>query len=189
MKIELQSLENNWKEILDLDPNIEYKITYTTRVVWSRCYFQEKNESSELEVNKLPLLDDEYHGDGNGEPLYNDNNDPVFDPTQEINYELDLGLNFEHYIKSKTLVKLLQNKIKELIDSEESHLAWDSDGYEFREAFDIDYDRGFLYALAYAIECKDFIDLGQSEGSDHLLWFTAAYLDFFDDATIEFEAL
>ena len=160
MNIELQSLETNWKEILDLDPNIEYKITYNIIAVWSKCYFQNKNDSnSKLDPNKLPLLDDEYHGDGNGEPLYNDNNDPVFDPTQEINYELDLGIDFEHSITSKTLVKLLQNKIKELIDSED--LARDSNGFEFAEAIGVDYNPCFLDDLAYMVECDDLIDADQ----------------------------
>lgn len=188
MQIKIQSIENNWKEILDLDPEIEYKITYNIIEAWSKCYFQNKNESnSKLDPNKLPLLDDEYLGDGNGEPLENDNGDAVFDPTQEINYELDLGLDFEHSITSKTLVKLLQNKIKELLDSDD--LEKDFDGYEFAEALGVSYNPAFLDDLAYMVECDDLIDLGQSEGSNHLLWFTADYLDAHEEATIEFEPI
>lgn len=189
MQIEIQSIENNWKEILDLDPEIEYKITYNIIAAWSKCYFQNKNESnSKLDPNKLPLLDDEYLGDGHGEPLANDNGDVVFDPTQEIKYELDLYLDFEHSITSKTFVKLLQNKIKELLDS--GDLEDDFDGYEFSDALGVGgYNPGFLGDLAYMVECDDLIDLGQSEDSDHLLWFTADFLDSHEEASIEFEPI
>ena len=186
-QIEIQSIENNWKEILDLDPEIEYKITYNIIAFWRRCYFQNKNESNKLDPNKLPLLDDKYLGDGNGEPLANDNGDVVFDPTQEINYEPDLYLDFEHSITSKTFVKLLQNKIKELLDS--GDLEDDFDGYEFTEVLGVGYNPGFLLDLAYTVECDDLIDLGQSEGSDHLLWFTADFLDSHEEASIEFEPI
>ena len=60
--------------LLEIDPKSECEIHFTFTEDWKHCYHQFKQKSnSELDPNKLPLLDEEYLGD-TGEPLYNDKN-------------------------------------------------------------------------------------------------------------------
>lgn len=141
------------------------------------------NNSSDLDPNDLPVLDDEYLGDA-GEPLCNDNNEEVFDPTQEIKYEFLLPTYFVQVYSSKTFIGLFQEKIKELIKSGE--LETDDDGdfeeYELMEALgtypesEISHGRGFVDAITYEVGCKDLVYTEKSE-EDELLWFTSSQLD------------
>ena len=91
-------------EILKMNPKSECKITYNGSEDWKNCYYQIKNDTNkDLDLNKLPVLDDEYIHD-TGEPLYNDNNEEVFDPSQEIEYETYYTLEYKSVYKSKTFI-------------------------------------------------------------------------------------
>jgi hypothetical protein len=189
--MKLTSIENEWIEILNLDPDVEYKITYSAVEEWEKCYFQNKNESNtNVDPKNLPILDDDYYPGGDfGNGLYNEDYEPVYDPTQEIHYESTLKLKFERVFSSKTLVKLLQNKIKELIDSDDSYLEIDSDGNELAEALEINHTQVFIEDLAYMSKCNDLVELEKSGPADDLLWFLAAYLDCVWDAKIQFDPI
>ena len=91
-------------ELLKLNPNSECELKFTFTEEWKHCYYQLKNKSSpELDPNNLPVLDEEYSGD-TGEPLLNDNDEEVFDPTQEIKYELYYEIEQSDTYKSKTFI-------------------------------------------------------------------------------------
>jgi hypothetical protein len=160
--------------ILEMDPNSECEIHYDGTEDWKHCYFQYINESNaDVDPNKLPLLDDEYLND-TGEPLLNDDNQEVYDPTQEIQYELYHELGYKQIYWSKTFIGLLQKKIKELIDSGE--LSDESDDYEVLEALETQRGRCCLEELFYSIGCNDIKCLEDSD-DDSLLWFTSSQLD------------
>ena len=92
-------------ELLKLNPNSECELKFTFTEEWKHCYYQLKNKSSpELDPNNLPVLDEEYSGD-TGEPLLNDNDEEVFDPTQEIKYELYYEIEQSDIYKSKTFIR------------------------------------------------------------------------------------
>jgi len=74
-------------EILKMNPESECKITYNLSLTWGSCYYQIKNDAKkDLDSNKLPVLNNEYQNE-TGAPLFNDNNEQVFDPSQEIEFE------------------------------------------------------------------------------------------------------
>tara|TARA_S200000501_G_C20460673_1_gene584995 strand:- start:26 stop:565 length:540 start_codon:yes stop_codon:yes gene_type:complete len=163
--------------ILELDPNKEHEIIYDGYYEWKHCYFQIKNKSNaDIDPNKLPLLDDEYLGD-TGEPLENDDYQEVYDPTQEIHYDLYKTIGFKLIFKSKSFVKLLQKKINQFIDSGEIDL--DDEDFDFDyvdELFDCSSGYSYLDSLFYSIDCNDYKEIEDSEDND-LLWFTSSQLD------------
>ena len=118
-------------DFLELDPNKEYEVHYDGEFIWKHTHFQYKRKNNigyeKLDSNSLPLLDEKYIVGDAGEPLLNDNDEAVFDPTQEIGEERYLGIGFKQIYKSKTFVPLLQKKIKELIDS--GRLSFIDDAY------------------------------------------------------------
>ena len=161
-------------EILKMNPKSECKITYNGSEDWKNCYYQIKNDTNkDLDLNKLPVLDDEYIHD-TGEPLYNDNNEEVFDPSQEIEYETYYTLEYKSVYKSKTFIGLLQTKIKELIDSGEYDLE---DEYsDWMDCLGLYHGRGFLDELSYSIGCND-LEFVEEKEDDSLLWYTSSQLD------------
>ena len=160
--------------ILEMDPKSECKMHYDGTEDWKNCYYQYKNESNaEVDPNNLPVLDDEYLND-TGEPLFNDKDQEVYDPTQEVQYELYHELGYTQVYSSKTFIGLLQQKIKELIESDE--LSVDSDEYEVLEALETSHGRCCLDTLFYELGCKDIECLEDSD-DDSLLWFTSSQLD------------
>ena len=164
------------KAILQMDPKSKCKIHYDGTEDWKHCYFQFKNESnSNIDPNKLPLLDEEYLND-TGEPLLNDDNQEVYDPEQEIEYERYHEIGYKQIYSSKNFIALMQKKLKELIDS--GKLSDESYDYELFEALDLHQGHGrhCLDELFYEIGCKD-ADLEDESEDDSLLWFTSSQLD------------
>jgi len=165
-------------EILKMNPDSKCKIIYEGSEEWKHCYHQFKNDNhKDLDVNSLPLLDDEYLGD-TGEPLYNDDGNEVFDPTQEIEYELYYPIDFEISAESKTFISLLQNKIKEWIESGEFDPEDEyADFSEFlQEDIGVYNGRGYIDNLCDVIGCSDLENLNEKE-DETLLWFTSSQLD------------
>lgn len=161
--------------ILEMDPKFECKIHFTFTEEWKNCYHQFKQESnSELDPNKLPLLDDEYLAD-TGEPLCNDKNEEVYDPTQEIEYELYLEIDDTSVYTSKSFIGSIQKKIKELIDS--GVLSSDSDEYELLEALEVSTSTDSIMELFDSVKCDDYEDVDSKNGYDALLWCTSSQLD------------
>ena len=161
--------------ILEMDPKSECKIHFTFTEEWKNCYHQFKQESnSELDPNKLPLLDDEYLHD-TGEPLYNDKNEEVYDPTQEIQYEFLLEIDQTDVYTSVSFIASIQKKIKELIDS--GDLSTDSDEYELLEALDVYTSPDSIMELFDSVECDDHENVESKNGYDSLLWCTSSQLD------------
>ena len=171
--------------ILEMDPKSECKIHYDGTEEWKHCYYQYKNESNaDVDPNKLPLLDDEYIND-TGEPLLNDDDLYVYDPTQEIQYETYLEVGYKQLYSSKTFIGLIQKKIKELIDSGE--LSEESEEYEVLEALETQHGSGCIDELFFTIKCNDIECLENSE-DDSLLWFTSSQLDE-EDGVIHIEEI
>lgn len=161
-------------EILKMNPESKCKITYEGSEEWKHCYHQFKNDShKDLDVNSLPLLDDEYIGD-TGEPLLNDKHNEVFDPTQEIEYELYYSVEFEVSAKSKTFIGLFQKKIKEWIESGE-YDPEDELEY-FLQDLGVCHGRGYFENLCYEIGCND-LENSEKKEDDTLLWYTSSQLD------------
>ena len=176
---------------LDLDPNNEYEIIYKGAFVWKHTHFQYKsNNNDKLDPNTLPLLDEKYIVGESGEPLLNDNDEVVFDPTQNIEEQRYLEIEFKQIYKSKTFVSLLQSKIKELIDLGElnpyDHTYINEEGDE-AVSKEFDYDEfndcmnarpgwSFLDELFYTIGCDDK-ELILEKEDDNLLWYTSTELD------------
>lgn len=164
------------KKILEMNSSREHKITFSFTEEWKHCYFQDKNKSNEnLENNTLPVLDDKYDQD-TGEPLYNENDEKVFDPKQEIKYEYYLPITQSKVLSSKSFIGLLQNKINELIKLNE--ISIESDIYELIEAMNIYQNPEAIEELFNDINCKDWIDLKTGKnGYDSVLWITSSQLD------------
>lgn len=195
----------NLVDFLELDPNKEYEIHYDGEFIWKHTHFQykRKNEIGELiheieDPNSLPLLDEKYIIGDAGELLLNDNDEAVFDPTQEIGEQRYLGIGFEQIYKSKTFVPLLQKKIKELIDSGrltffnegDTVTSFSGESYTLTgpEILPIDEweiyleDMGcrpgwsFLDDLFYSIGCNDIKTVKEKE-DDSILWFNSTEMD------------
>ncbi|MDC1024434.1 hypothetical protein OAR04_00745 [Flavobacteriales bacterium] len=163
------------EEILEMNSNSECRITITFREEWKNCYYQWKDESNfKLDANKLPLLDDEYIGD-TGEPLYNDNDEEVFDPTKEIHYETFFEVNQYDIYSSKTFIGLLQKKVSELIESGE--LSEDSDSYEIKELLMEPASWGVDSMVVPEVGCEDLVHLKSVNEYDKILWCTSLQLD------------
>jgi hypothetical protein len=178
------------ESILELDPSAECKLTFTFTEEWKHCYYQHKNKSNpEIDPNNLPVLDDEYLGD-TGEPLCNDNGDEVFDPTQEIEYDLYFPLSETIVYSSKSLIGLIQAKVKELIDSGE--LIDDFEDYEFIEAIDCEdcssSGPDAICSFFDKVGCIDEIVIKMENEHDDLLWCTSSKLDEVN-GTIDIEIL
>ena len=157
-------------DILKMNPKSECKITYDGYYQWGGVHFQNK-ESNELDVNTLPLLDEKYINE-TGEPLYNDDNQEVFNPTQEIEYETFLEIPWGYVYTSKTFIGLLQKKINEFIDEENPDL---NDEYAFEEFIEwLGCSLGWRSAIEdIDIECKDLKQISEYDEEDTYLWFTA----------------
>ena len=161
--------------LLEIDPKSECEIHFTFTEDWKHCYHQFKQKSnSELDPNKLPLLDEEYMGD-TGEPLYNDKNEEVYDPTQEIEYQLYFEVAQTNVYTSKSFIVSIQKKIKELIDS--GDLSSDSDEYEILEALEVYPRPDSDMELFSSVECDDYENIESKNGYDALLWCTSSQLD------------
>lgn len=161
--------------LLEIDPKSECEIHFTFTEDWKHCYHQFKQKSnSELDPNKLPILDEEYLGD-TGEPLYNDKNEEVYDPTQEIEYERFLEVDQTDVYTSKSFIESIQKKIKELIDS--GDLSSDSDEYELLEALEVYPSPDSIMELFNSVKCDDYESIESKNGYDALLWCTSSQLD------------
>jgi len=181
-------------EILKMNPKSECKIHFEGGEYWRDCSFQYAPEITDIgigDVNDLPLLDDEYLEDA-GSPLYNDNNQAVYDPNEEIEYEDSLKLIFKGVYTSKTFISLMQKKIKEVLkDSEVDPYDDDyDDGLQMvLEEMDINFGAGILDMLKDEIKCNDLVcieEIGVQnyytkipglESEMELLWFTSSQLD------------
>lgn len=162
-------------EILKMNPESECKITYNRSEDWKNCYHQLKDDTNKsLDLNKLPVLDDEYKQFDSGELLYNDKDEEVFDPSQEIEYELYYTMEFKNVYESKTFIGLLQTKIKELLDSGEYDLE---DEYsDLTESLELNHGIGFIDDLCDSIDCNDIKCIEEKE-DDTLLWWNSSQLD------------
>tara|TARA_B100000959_G_C14688707_1_gene503757 strand:+ start:103 stop:642 length:540 start_codon:yes stop_codon:yes gene_type:complete len=171
-----------------MDSKSECKITYDGYYEWKHVYYQNKG-STDLNPNDLPLLDDEYLND-TGTPLYNDNNEEVFDPTQKIEYDTFLSIPWGYVYTSKTFIGLLQKAIKEFRDEVEVEDV-DNEDWEFLEWLDCDPEvrsRGAIEDIAYSIGCKDLKQISEYDEEESYLWFTSSQLDE-EGADYEFEEL
>ena len=161
--------------LLEMDPKSECEIHFTFKEEWKNCYYQFKQESnSELDPNKLPLLEEEYLGD-TGEPLCNDKYEEVYDPTQEIEYELYFEVDQTYVYTSKSFIESIQKKIKELQD--QGDLSSDSDEYELLEALEVYHSPDSMMELFNFVDCDDYVNIESKDGYDNLLWCTSSQLD------------
>ena len=169
-----------------MDSKSECKITYDGYYEWKHVYYQNKG-STDLNPNDLPLLDDEYLND-TGTPLYNDNNEEVFDPTQKIEYDAFLSIPWGYVYTSKTFIGLLQKAIKEFRDEVEVEDV-DNEDWEFLEWLGMyEGSRGAIEDIAYSIGCKDLKQISEYDEEESYLWFTSSQLDE-EGADYEFEEL
>lgn len=164
------------QEILDLNPNSDCKIKLVFREEWKNCHYQFKNKShNNLNVNKLPLLDDKYLND-TGEPLLNDDNQEVYDATQEIHYERYLEVTQHLVYSSKSFISSLQKRVKDLIESGE--LSEDSDSDEVKEIFEMFSSWGPDSLGGNLLDSvEDLILLENVNQYDNILWLTSSQLD------------
>ena len=168
-------MEINIHKILGFNPKSKCSITFTFTEEWRHCHYQWKNKDApELDPNDLPILDEEYINE-TGEPLYNDNNEEVYDPKQEILYDGFMSFSQTNIITSDTLIGLIQEKVKSLI--EEGTLSEDFEDYEFAEEFEIYGGPDAISEFLSEIGCTDEKYLENSNDYDNLLWCTSSQLD------------
>tara|TARA_B110000208_G_C11567155_1_gene357532 strand:+ start:192 stop:740 length:549 start_codon:yes stop_codon:yes gene_type:complete len=178
----------NLEDILDLDTGLKYKFYHEFTEYYELSYFQKKNElNSEVEKNTLPLLEEEY-SDGIGELIYNDDDEIVFDPNQEIE-EGDNSLKVKRIYTSKTFINKIKGKIIEYMESGDGEeledvIEWlgvypSHCGFEdLCEKIDCDFDM---------IEEKEFLIINNKEvEGSKLLWYTLNEIDY-EEQNIFFE--
>ena len=128
-----------------------------------------------LNLNDLPTLDEKYLGD-TGEPLLNDNNQEVYDPSQKIEYKKYFEVKQKEVYSSKTIISLLQEKIKEKLESGElSKNANQEEMLQSLGVYDICPESCVL--LFEAIGCSDYKKLESKNEYDDILWCTSTQLD------------
>lgn len=164
----------NIKDILELDIKEESVIEYYYTEVWKQAYFQ--NMHKKIDPNSLPILDKKYLCDDNGELLYNNKGEAVFDPNQEIKYEFQLDKSYTRIYKSKNFIGLFKEKIRDLEIDDDGNC----DRYELMECLDLDFDYDFpvddfLHIFFSKIGCDNFC-IEDSE-DNQFLWFSSTQLD------------
>tara|TARA_B110000238_G_C16062212_1_gene411045 strand:- start:307 stop:834 length:528 start_codon:yes stop_codon:yes gene_type:complete len=162
------------KDILKMNPESECKITYNYQADYTKCYFQ-LDEGKNLNPNDLPKLDEKYVLDGGGEHLTNDKYELVFDSNEEILYKPNLYVDYTMIYNSKTFIKIIQKKIKELMDSD--YIYIDDEEYMLWEAIEVYKQKGFIIDLCSQLKCDDVIKIEESEENPYL-WFTYSGMDF-----------
>lgn len=169
-----KNLAMNVAKILAMNPNSEHRINFSFNEEWKSCYYQYKT-NSKLNPNNLPTLDEKYLGD-TGEPLLNDNNQEVYDPSQKIEYKTYFKVKQKEVYTSKSIISLLQEKIKEKLESGE--LSKNSNQEELLQSlgvYDICPESSVL--LFKAIGCNDYKKLESKNEYDNILWCTSTQLD------------
>jgi len=164
-------------KILKMNPKSECKITYDGYYRWSSVYYQLK-ESNDIDVNTLPLLDEKYMNEA-GDALYNNNQEEVYNPNQEIKHENTFfQIPWRYVYTSKSLIGLLQKKINEFIDEETPDINDEYVFGEFLEWLGTSLGtRGAIDDIAYFLKCKDLNQILQQDGEDEYLWYTAAQME------------
>ena len=161
-------------KILGMNPNSDCRVSFSFTEEWKSCYYQNKT-GSEFNLNTLPLLKEDYIQD-TGEPLLNDNNDEVYDPSQEIQHQKYLEVNQKEVYSSKTVIGLLQEKIKGKLDSGELHQ--DSKQDEILLALEV-YDTcpESIILFFKSLGCDDYKNLERKNEYDNLLWTSSTQLE------------
>jgi len=164
----------NVGKILGMNPNSDCRVSFSFTEEWKSCYYQNKT-SSKLNLNTLPLLKEDYIQD-TGEPLLNDNNQEVYDPSQEIQHQKYLEVNQKEVYSSKTVIGLLQEKIKDKLDSGE--LYKDSKQDEILLALKV-YDTcpESIILFFKSLGCDDYKNLERKNEYDNLLWTSSTQLE------------
>lgn len=164
----------NVGKILGMNPNSDCRVSFSFTEEWKSCYYQNKT-SSKLNLNTLPLLKEDYIQD-TGEPLLNDNNQKVYDPSQEIQHQKYLEVNQKEVYSSKTVIGLLQEKIKDKLDSGE--LYKDSKQDEILLALKV-YDTcpESIILFFKSLGCDDYKNLERKNEYDNLLWTSSTQLE------------
>tara|TARA_B110000240_G_scaffold194462_1_gene242156 strand:- start:649 stop:1197 length:549 start_codon:yes stop_codon:yes gene_type:complete len=164
----------NIKNILEIDSKKDCLIEYIYIEEWKQVNYQIKGK--EVDPNDLPVLDDKYICDDNGELLFNNKDEAVFDPEQEIKYAFLMQKEYKRIYKSKNFIGLFQEKIKELEIDDEGNC----DEYELMECLNLDYDYDFpvddFLNLLFSSISSDNICIEDSE-DNHFLWFSSTQLD------------
>lgn len=169
-----KNLAMNVAKILAMNPNSECRINFSFNEEWKSCYYQYKT-NSKLNPNDLPTLDEKYLGD-TGEPLLNDNNQEVYDPSQKIEYKTYFEVKQKEVYTSKSIISLLQEKIKEKLESGE--LSKNSNQEEMLQSLDVyDICPESSVLLFKAIGCSDYKKLESKNEYDNILWCTSTQLD------------
>ena len=169
-----KNLAMNVAKILEMNPDSECRINFSFNEEWKSCYYQYKT-NSKFNLNDLPTLDEKYLGD-TGEPLLNDNNQEVYDPSQKIEYKKYFEVKQKEVYSSKTLISLLQEKIKEKLESGElSKNANQEEMLQSLGVYDICPESCVL--LFEAIGCSDYKKLESKNEYDNILWCTSTQLD------------
>ena len=161
-------------KILGMNPNSDCRVSFSFTEEWKSCYYQNKT-GSEFNLNTLPLLKEDYIQD-TGEPLLNDNNQEVYDPSQKIQHQKYLEVNQKEVYSSKTVIGLLQEKIKGKLDSGELHK--DSKQDEILLALEV-YDTcpESIILFFKSLGCDDYKNLERKNEYDNLLWTSSTQLE------------
>ena len=169
-----KNLAMNVAKILEMNPDSECRINFSFNEEWKSCYYQYKT-NSKLNPNDLPTLDEKYLAD-TGEPLLNDNKQEVYDPSQKIEYKKYFEVKQKEVYSSKTIISLLQEKIKEKLESGElSKNANQEEMLQSLGVYDICPESCVL--LFEAIGCSDYKKLESKNEYDNILWCTSTQLD------------
>lgn len=169
-----KNLAMNVAKILAMNPNSECRINFSFNEGWKSCYYQRKT-NSKLNPNDLPILDEKYLSE-TGEPLLNDDNQEVYDPSQKIEYKSYFEVKQKEVYTSKSLISLLQEKIKENLESDE--LSKNSNQEEILQSLGVyDICPESCVLLFEAIGCNDYKKLESKNEYDDILWCTSTQLD------------
>ena len=170
--------------ILRMNPNSECLFHWHFIEEWNDCFYQLRTDSNKnTDPDNLDLLDEDYEDDHghqmswsleSGEILYNSNGEIVYDGNQDILYEDGFETKNKTTFKSKTLIKLIQERLQSLLESDEIDLDYPE---EFLESLDIIASPDSVMELFQTLGCKDFTLMESTEVHDKYLWFASSSLE------------
>ena len=185
-------LEMNIRDVLNLNPNSNFKFTFKLLEEYRQCNFQLAINDS-IKINELTELKEEDLINAGIEEdlideigLTNDMGLQVYDDKQKIFYDGSKKNGNVYVFKSKTFIKKLQENIKEIESSDLIINYLNSSGinigldfiYEFIELIDCDDIKFSVNIENINVTNNDFLKNDKCDYNEKILWSTYSQINY-----------